>query len=111
MSDPNEKLDLSCLDLAPDDASLDAATALVMARVLQDEAQRQSLWSLLGAYSGWAAGLATATAAVFLFLALSAPDPVRPQPVLQPEAALLSWSEPDAEPSVTEMLLVLGDTP
>jgi hypothetical protein len=111
VSDPNEKLDLSCLDLAPDDLSLDEATALVMSRVLEDQAQRQSLWSLLGAYSKWAAGLATATAAVFWFLALSAPKPAPAPTAPQPEAALLSWSEPDAEPSVTEMLVVLGDAP
>ncbi len=111
MNEPNEKLDLSCLDPVPDEASLDAATALIIARIVQEQGQRQSMWFLLRDYSKWAAGLAAATAASVLFLALSTPSAPQPQPVLQPEVALLSWSVTDADPSVTELLQVLGDVP
>jgi len=111
MNDPNEKLDLSCLDPVPDDRSLDAVTALIAGRIVQVRTQKQSLWFTLRAYSKWAAALATATAAAVLFLALSTPADPETDSDLQPDVAVLSWSYEGAEPSVTEILQVLGDEP
>lgn len=111
MSEPNEKLDLSTLDPVPDDRTLDALTSLIAGRIVQARKQKLSLWFTLRAYSRWAAGLATATAAAVLFLSLSTPPVATTDPDLQPDVAMLSWDESDAAPTVTEILQVLGDEP
>ncbi|PKN22570.1 MAG: hypothetical protein CVU65_15015 [Deltaproteobacteria bacterium HGW-Deltaproteobacteria-22] len=111
MIDPNEKLDLSSLDPVPGDRSLDAVTALLAGRIISARARKMSLWSTLTAYSKWAAALTTATAAAVLFLALSTPSAPAVQPEPDPDVQLLSWADTDAEPTVSEILMVLGDAP
>ncbi len=111
MSEPDERLDLSPLDPVPDDRSLDLVTAMIAGRIVQARAGKTSLWATLTAYSRWAAGLATATAAAVLFLSLSTPAAPATDPDLQPDVAMLSWSDADSAPTVTEILQVLGDEP
>jgi len=111
MNDMNEKMDLSSLDPVPDNRSLDSVTALLAGRIIAARAQKMSLWSTLISYSRWAAALTTATAAAVLFLALSTPSSPAVQPAPDPDVQLLSWADTDAEPTVTEILQVLGDAP
>ncbi len=111
MSDPNEKLDLSSLDPVPDDRQLDAVTRMLAGRIVAARARKMSLWSTISAYSRWVAALTTATAAAVLFLSLSTPAAPAAEPAPDPDVQLLSWADTDAEPTVSEILYVLGDEP
>lgn len=112
MDHEDDKLDLSGLDPVADPRRLDRVSALIAQRAIAARRNKGSLWGTLVAYSRWAAALSAATAAGVIFLALTTSPVASDLPEDDPaDVVVLSWAEGDEEPSVNDILQVLGDEP
>jgi anti-sigma-K factor RskA len=108
----DDKLDLSGLDPLADPRRLDRLSEHIAQRAIAARIKKGTFWGTLVGYSRWAAAMSAATAAGVIFLALTTSTVSSDLPEDDPaDVVVLSWAEGDEEPTVSDILQVLGDEP